>query len=809
MRYLKVMVVAVTGLLMLAGIAIALFIAGFDTNAYKPRLQALVQDRLHRKLTLGGDIRLKVFPKVGMALGSITISERDSTTTFATLDEAELSLALMPLIRRQVVVDAVRVRGLHARLVRHADGSTNFDDLRGTGATQPQAAPAGPSKAVDFDVSGIRIEKSGVVWHDEQGGDDSTLEIDHLITGRLADHQSTPVDLQLGVVDSRFATRLDLGLKTQLTLDLGAGQYTLSGLRAHLTGSAKGVTGIDATLSGAIEAQPDLPRVAVSDLKLEAAATQGSLQLQKLRLAVPRLNADLKQQAIDIDHLALSAEGRLASDGFTARLDAPRLQISGSTASGDSIDARFELAGSARAALAVLQLAAVEGSAQAFHIGRLGLTIDAHQGESAIKGTLTSEVSGSLADQVYRIPRLAGAFTVSAPALPGGTTRLPVQLSALLDLKHALFSTDLAAGIEDSHLKAKFEMTPFKKPHYAFDVDLDKLDVDRYLPPADKGKAPAPAPAAAAATDKPVDLSALKGLRLDGKLAIGKLTVSHLQIADLHATVAADNGRASVNPLAVRLYGGSLNGSASADADGNRITLKQVLTGVSLGPLLKDLMGKDPLDGHGNVTLDINTRGATVNALKHGLEGSARLALQDGAINGINLAESFRKAKGMLGGGASGAGDQGADGSQKTDFSELTGSFIIHQGVAHNDDLSAKSPFIRLSGKGDIDIGNSQLDYLAQATLVATATGQGGQEAGNLTGIPVPVRVSGPFAAPKFHLEFAELLKGAAAARVKQQVDQIRQQAGDKLQNAIKDKLPGAPGGKKPDPAEALKGLFR
>lgn len=807
MKYLKMMVFAVIGLLVLSGMAIALFIASFDANAYKPQLQALVQDKLHRTLTLGGDIRLKVFPKVGMTLGSITISERDSATPFATLDEAELSLALMPLIRRQVVVDAVQVRGLHARLVRRADGSTNFDDLRGGGATQPQAATAAPSKAVDFDVSGIRIEKSGVVWHDEQGGDDSTLEIDHLITGRLADRQSTPVDLQVGVVDSKFATRLDLGLKTQLGLDLGAGQYSLSDLRAHLTGSAKGITGIDATLTGRIEAQPDLPRVAVSDLKLEAAATQGSLQLQKLSLAVAKLNADLKQQAIDIDHLALSAEGRMAADGFKARLDAPRLQISGSTASGDTIDARFELAGSARAAVAVLQLAAVEGSAQAFHIGKLGLTIDAHQGESAIKGTLTSEVSGSLVDQVYRIPRLSGAFTVSAPALPGRTTQLPLQLSAVLDLKHALFSTDLAAGIEDSHLKAKFEMTPFRKPHYAFDVNLDKLDVDRYLPPADKGTAPAPA--AGAAADKPVDLSALKGLRLDGKLAIGKLTVSHLQIADLRATVAADNGRASLNPLAVRLYEGSLNGSASADANGNRIALKQVLTGVAVGPLLKDLIGKGPVGGHGNVTLDINTSGASVNALKRGLEGSARLALKDGAINGINLAESFRKAKGMLGGGASSASDQGADGSQKTDFSELTGSFILHQGVAHNDDLSAKSPFLRLSGKGDIDIGNSQLDYLAQATLVATAAGQGGQEAGNLTGIPVPVRVSGPFAAPKFHLEFAELLKGAAAAKVKQQVDQIRQQASDKLQSAIKDKLPGTAGGKKLDPAEALKGLFK
>jgi len=454
--------------------------------------------------------------------------------------------------------------------------------------------------------------------------------------------------------------------------------------------------------------------------------------------------------------------------------------------------------------MARLELTGVEGSAQAFSVAQLGLDIDAHQGSSAIKGKLTSSLSGNLVDQIYRIPGLSGAFKVSAPALPGGSTPLPLQLSALLDLKQGLLQAELTAGIEDSHLKARFEMRPIAKPHYDLDLAIDTLDLDRYLPPAPAGAAKAPVTGA----DPPVDLTPLRKLALDARISIGRITVKHLQLAALHATIAAAHGQATLKPFSVQLYQGSLAGSASADAEGNRITVQQTLTGVAIGPLLKDLMGKAPLDGHGNVTLDLATAGPSVNALKRGLSGKAALVLKDGAVNGINLAESFRKAKGMLTGGGSSA-DQGADPNQKTDFSELSASFAVHQGVAHNEDLAAKSPFIRLSGKGDIDIGKSTLDYLAQATLVASASGQGGQDLGALRGIPVPVRVSGPFAAPQFHLEFADLLKGAATAKVQQQLDQARQQAGARLQDALKDKLPGSAKGSKVDPAEALKGLFK
>jgi AsmA protein len=99
------------------------------------------------------------------------------------------------------------------------------------------------------------------------------------------------------------------------------------------------------------------------------------------------------------------------------------------------------------------------------------------------------------------------------------------------------------------------------------------------------------------------------------------------------------------------------------------------------------------LEGRGNLALDVITSGTMVSAMKKALNGTARLEVKDGAIKGIDLAKSLRDAQALLSGGKR-EDQQGAAG-EKTDFSELTASFDIKNGIAHNGDFLAKSPFLR------------------------------------------------------------------------------------------------------------------
>jgi len=103
--------------------------------------------------------------------------------------------------------------------------------------------------------------------------------------------------------------------------------------------------------------------------------------------------------------------------------------------------------------------------------------------------------------------------------------------------------------------------------------------------------------------------------------------------------------------------------------------------------------------------------------------------------------------------------------------------------------LSLKSPLLRLGGEGDINIGTSSMDYLAKATLVASAEGQGGKGAADLSGITVPVRISGPFAALSYKLDFNALLSGVAQQKLDAKKDELKSKAEDKLKGKLKGLL--------------------
>ncbi|MGE5648765.1 MAG: AsmA-like C-terminal region-containing protein, partial [Bacillota bacterium] len=138
--------------------------------------------------------------------------------------------------------------------------------------------------------------------------------------------------------------------------------------------------------------------------------------------------------------------------------------------------------------------------------------------------------------------------------------------------------------------------------------------------------------------------------------------------------------------------------------------------------------------------------------------------------------------------------------AEKTDFSELSGSFRIANGVAHNDDLSIKSPLMRIGGSGDIDLGAERLDYLVRATVVQSLQGQGGPELQALRGVTVPVRLSGPFAALGWRIDFA----GMASELAKQRIDEKKEEVKSKAQKALEEEKAKVQDQLK----DQLKGLF-
>ena len=331
-----------------------------------------------------------------------------------------------------------------------------------------------------------------------------------------------------------------------------------------------------------------------------------------------------------------------------------------------------------------------------------------------------------------------------------------------------------AAKVDDSQIRASLGITRLENPVFAFNVDIDRLDADRYITKSE------PAGKPAAGGDTPIDLSALKQLNASGEARLGWLKVANIKTSNVRVNLKADAGQVALSPFSADLYQGSMAGSLNVDARATpAIAFKQDMKGIQIGPLLVDAINNDMLDGKGTLNVDVKTQGATVNALKKALNGNAAVVLADGAVKGVDIAGTVRdiKSKFNFKGNA-----LGADQKKKTDFSEMTASFKITNGVARNDDLSMKSPLLRVTGSGDIDIGNETLNYTARPTVVASLKGQGGSDLGSLNGLTFPVKVTGPFSAPKYGFDFAAI--GTEIAK-KGALDKIGGGKGEAVQKLI------------------------
>jgi AsmA protein len=488
-----------------------------------------------------------------------------------------------------------------------------------------------------------------------------------------------------------------------------------------------------------------------------------------------RLGMNLSKESFEIAGLTFEAKGTVDRDTLSATLSAPLVSITPAKASGSAVTGALVLKGPQRSVDAKLKIAALEGSGSAFSISSIAVDIDAVADGNGVKGRIETPVSASLSERTWALPKFVANLTFSGPSIPQKSVTIPIQAEFKADLAKQSASADVKTKFDESSIHAKFATSKFTPLHAIFDLDIDKLNLDRYI---------AQKPAGESKSEGRIDLAALRGPTVSGKVQVGALKANGASAGNIKAEFKLAGGKLDVSPYSADLYGGRLEGSLSVDANSSRFEAKDTVTGVTLGPLLRDVAKKDMLDGRANLKLDVTTVGTTVPALKKALAGSAKVEVKDGAIKGINLAESVRSFK--PGSGAKSSQTAG-DSTKQTDFSEMSASFAIKNGVAHNNDLKASSPFLRLGGAGDIDIGNSTLDYTAKATLAATTKGQGGPA--DVAGITVPVKLSGTFDKPSWHIDFSAVLGslgsvvGGAAGKV---TDTVKSTAG-----GVKDKLKG------------------
>ncbi len=760
--------------LVLFGALLAYVFATFDPNQYKQHVVAAIKESTQRTLKLEGDVHLSVFPNIALAVSKVSLSEPNVDKIALQAEAVRLSVRLIPLLSKRVEIKTIQLKGVVAQVVRSKEGKLNFDDLIGAGTTPPgakspgpkpddKAEPAKPAESRPsvpaIEIAGIEVEGASIDYVDEAEGKRYGLSNVQVKTGRIADGVPGKLQLAFTVKADQPAVVLNFKGDTDFLFEVANQRVRLSDLDVSVKGTAPGVKDLETVAKGSIEASGSKSELLVSKL-------------------------------------TLTASGKQPDGSFNVKLDVPKLAVTPEKLSGDPIRLEAAVQDAKQKLQAQMKIPGIEGSRKSFTLGPLETTVTVEGGGRTVKAALTSKLSGNLESKQFEIPQISATVNAVDPTLPRSPVEAKLDGSASLDLAKEEASLQFITQLDESRIEGKAGLTRFSQPSYTFDLTIDQLDADRYSAKPAPGKAQGDAPAAKSASDagdkagdQPFDLSGLQSLTASGAIRIGRLKVANLSTSQVRADIKAANGRLDVSPFSASLYGGSLSGALSAQsASAPLITLKQQLSNVNLGALLKDAANSDKLEGTMTFSLDVTTQGSSVPALKKGLNGKGAVTILDGSIKGIDLAGMIRDAKTKLR-ELRGKRTQGENKSEKTSFTELKATFTLKNGVAHNSDLTMKSPLLRVAGEGRIDIGNDQLDYLVKPTLVGTTKGQGGRDASELAGVTIPVRASGPLKNPQYTIDYTGLAEELGKGLLDSAADSLKGKAGGGLKP--QDRLKG------------------
>ncbi|MFK8067711.1 MAG: AsmA family protein [Gammaproteobacteria bacterium] len=524
------------------------------------------------------------------------------------------------------------------------------------------------------------------------------------------------------------------------------------------------------------------------------ASVSGNIKANKILSPIPLLDGNLSIKAEDVPAI-LAALGQDASMPLKSLIADTKLTSTAESMKVENLNAKATLAGDqipnspvdvTLSTTADVNLAQETLNVQNFAISGMGLDV-----QGAVNGTQiikNPDLNGNLKIAPFNLRQLMGQMNIEAP-----TTTDPKVLSNFglntnfAATKNSISLKGMAMKLDETNINGDLSVVNFSNPAPTFNINIDSINADRYMAPAAEGQKATAAPAAtpetatAASTDLPMDT--LRKLNAKGTLTIGNLIISNAKLKNVKLGLDAKGGVINLNPAQANLYQGSYNGNVNLDATGSQPAIKAVsaLNGVQVAPMLTDLTGDSKIDGTLIGNINISAVGAGADAIKKTLNGTTDLKFTDGALLGVNVAKIIREGKAKLSGETLAA----EEGPVKTDFSELSATTVIKNGLVSNQDFLMKSPFLRITGAGTANLVNEAVDYGVTAAVVGSGKGQGGEDLSELSGIDIPVRVSGTFSNLKYSPDFAGVLQ----AKVDQELDKQKEKAKAKVEGKLNSLL--------------------
>ena len=502
---------------------------------------------------------------------------------------------------------------------------------------------------------------------------------------------------------------------------------------------------------------------------------------------------------VAIRELALT--GEIEADGgsqsFSLRAPDVRVVVEGPKVEVSGLELEFEVsgpevpAGRQSGRLAAPRLSADLG-AETLAVPELTVEVAGVRASGDLAGTrivAAPAFTGAIAVQEFSpralLERLGEAAPETADAAVLGRASLGARYSA--DAEQVQLA-ELRILLDDTTLSGTGSIGAGEVTRIRAALALDAIDLDRYLPPAAEDAAEPPP-----GEDVELAFDWLRGIDLDATVKAGRLIVNGLTLTDLDARAVARDGVLTLQPFGAALYGGQVRGTARLDARQSPATfsLEQSLSALQMLPFVQDLAGFDRLTGIAQLGAKLTTTASSTAGLMSGLNGELSFDVADGALKGVNLWYEIQRANALA---------RGRPAPQRTsadtEFRQLKGTAVIRDGLVVNQDLVGGLPFLGLTGRGEINLVESALDYRLNATVIREAVDEATGERSELAGASLPLRLSGSLDSPSVSVDIGGLARGRLEQEALQRLgvdpeegktteDELKERARDKARGLL------------------------
>jgi AsmA protein len=228
LKFVGIVVGTLVVLLIIAALVLPLIV---NPNHFKPQIERVVKEHTGRELSLAGKIHLSVFPSIGLRLGKTVLSNARGfgKRPFARVDAVDVSVALLPLLHKQIVIRKVELDGVELNLARDRHGRNNWEDMvqaaqrsSGSGKKVPArgTSPAAAAAALaSFRIEdGIDIRDGTFRWEDARDRQSYVVDRLALSMGSIEPDQPMDMHLSFDLRSGKPVLRTTVDLRSRLTL---------------------------------------------------------------------------------------------------------------------------------------------------------------------------------------------------------------------------------------------------------------------------------------------------------------------------------------------------------------------------------------------------------------------------------------------------------------------------------------------------------------------------------------------------------------------------------------------------------------